>query len=462
MKKKAVSLKYFPLLTILIFLIGLVYHCAPSAYMQGHRALEQGDYDQALEYYKTALEQNIYDAEVIRDLGITLYFKDRLKVALGLLSLAEKKLPGDANIYYYKGLIYQKYGKGDEAIRQFRHYDELSLLHPLRKEMENRLGYLLHQKMRVDTKKMLQNERNLDALQIPANSLAVFYFSNMSDNTHFVPLQKGLADMIITDLSQIKSLTIVERIRMDLLIQELQLGMSGLMDKATAARMGRLLGAEKVVSGTLVGLGDHIIRIDMGIIDSKNNSIGNEKISGSLEQFYQLEKDIVFKLVALLRIKLTSAERQTIEKIPTKNLLAFMAYCRGLDFEDHGNWREAQQEFSKAHQQDPGFYSAQQKAQANAAYRQIAAKTAPVARYFVTASQGEIRQKHAMQSISPAKKFMINSGFDRKGMLFRAGNNVGRGFVPGLESRKPVTESKLAGFGNSTTIEFRIPVPLKP
>ena len=43
-------------------------------------------------------------------------------------------------------------------------------------------------------------------------TVAVSYFDNTSDIEEFNPLSKGLADMLITDLSNIKSINIVEHL----------------------------------------------------------------------------------------------------------------------------------------------------------------------------------------------------------------------------------------------------------
>ena len=73
-----------------------------------------------------------------------------------------------------------------------------------------------------------------------------------------------------------------------------------------------------------------------------------EKISGSLEEFYQLQKDLVFNLIDVMGLRLSRGEREAIQRIPTKNLPAFMAWCRGLDEEDRGNWQGAQEQFRAA------------------------------------------------------------------------------------------------------------------
>ena len=57
------------------------------------------------------------------------------------------------------------------------------------------------------------------------------------------------ADMLITGLVQAGRFTVVERERLEAVLAEQQLTQSGRVDPATAARVGRLLGAELVVFG---------------------------------------------------------------------------------------------------------------------------------------------------------------------------------------------------------------------
>ena len=65
-------------------------------------------------------------------------------------------------------------------------------------------------------------------------TVAVSYFDNTSDIEEFNPLSKGLADMLITDLSNIKSINIVEREKLESLLKEIELGDSDFINKETA------------------------------------------------------------------------------------------------------------------------------------------------------------------------------------------------------------------------------------
>lgn len=56
--------------------------------------------------------------------------------------------------------------------------------------------------------------------------------------------------MIIADLSKVPGLKVLEREKVQLLIDEMKIGDAGLADPKEAVRSGRLMRAEKVVVGT--------------------------------------------------------------------------------------------------------------------------------------------------------------------------------------------------------------------
>jgi curli biogenesis system outer membrane secretion channel CsgG len=58
--------------------------------------------------------------------------------------------------------------------------------------------------------------------------------------------------MLITDLSEVKGLQIVERIKLQALVEEMGLGASGLVEANTAPRVGKLLGAQWLIGGDIL------------------------------------------------------------------------------------------------------------------------------------------------------------------------------------------------------------------
>src|SRR5204862_138352 len=73
----------------------------------------------------------------------------------------------------------------------------------------------------------------------------------VSGDSTYRPLSRGLAELITTDLAYIRTLKLLERLQIGVLLDELKLGTSQRAAPATAARVGRLLRAERMVQGTV-------------------------------------------------------------------------------------------------------------------------------------------------------------------------------------------------------------------
>lgn len=137
--------------------------------------------------------------------------------------------------------------------------------------------------------------------------IAVLYFDYQGKNEELVPLQKGLASMLISDLSFGDSYRVVERERLQDVLNELKLQASARIDRASAVKAGKLLGARYLVLG---GYFDVLakLRIDARIVDVETGKIlqsagamGAPDDFSSLEQ--KLAKELDAHLVALLHTR---------------------------------------------------------------------------------------------------------------------------------------------------------------
>ncbi|MFO0601470.1 MAG: CsgG/HfaB family protein [Myxococcaceae bacterium] len=86
--------------------------------------------------------------------------------------------------------------------------------------------------------------------------LAVLYFDVLTKDDELFAFSKGLAAMMITDLATASNgLQIVERDRIESILAELKLGDSRFADKSQLSKVGKLLLADFVVTGTLIKAG---------------------------------------------------------------------------------------------------------------------------------------------------------------------------------------------------------------
>jgi TolB-like protein len=85
-------------------------------------------------------------------------------------------------------------------------------------------------------------------------TVAVMYFNNgaLSKHDDYQPLSKGIADVLITELAANDSIRVVERDQLQKLLEEQDLDASGRVDKATAVKVGKLLGAQHMIFGGFV------------------------------------------------------------------------------------------------------------------------------------------------------------------------------------------------------------------
>ncbi|HOT97014.1 MAG TPA: CsgG/HfaB family protein [bacterium] len=452
---------------ILVLLFALMHQgCAPSRQNLGHELIERGEYAQAVRPLKMAIAENYTDIESIRDMGIAMYHAGKQKLARGFLRLALSRSPRDLAALYYLGLVYEASGEIGPAMQQYSLYTQLNPSGPVSRIVRGRLQVLLRQQMADQIKTLLAQENAMEATPAPENSIAVLYFTNLSSNPEYIPLQKGLAEMIITDLAQVRSLQVVERARIQMLMDEMGLGQSGLVKEETAPRMGKLLSVRRVVQGAFAGTEQNQLQIDAALATlGVAAAAPAEKISGPLDDFYQLQKDLVFNLIDVMGLKLSRDEREAIQRIPTKNLTAFMAWCRGLDEEDQGQWQRAGEEYQRALEADPGFTAARQaveRTEAFAAYTPRPVMAAPSLLAAATTRKAEEKPESRRQSLQPVETPPATPAIlPTVDLLTRAAAQVTPGFIPGLESRKPTTETGSIGLGTGFPIEVHIQLPVK-
>ena len=97
-------------------------------------------------------------------------------------------------------------------------------------------------------------------------TVAISYFDNTSGLEQYNPLSKGLADMLITDLSNVKSIQIVEREKLESLLKEIDLGKGKFIDPNTAQKLGKGLGADIILTGAFLSMNPDM-RIDARLIE---------------------------------------------------------------------------------------------------------------------------------------------------------------------------------------------------
>lgn len=225
----------------------------------------------------------------------------------------------------------------------------------------------------------------LAAAQSNAPVVAVLYFDNNSfgkDRADYDGLGKGIADLLITDMAGNPSMRVVERDRLQSILQEQDLVKSKSIDPQTAVKLGKLLGAAYLVTGGFMSDGKGTLLVTSRVISVETGAITNPlKL--------QSKGDDVLGLIAQLSTKLNTelklpalprqtgdagARKPTTPAAPTGarqagsetgrsqklDVKSALLYSKALDEQDSGHPKQAAELYRAVLQKFPDFGPAQQ------------------------------------------------------------------------------------------------------
>jgi hypothetical protein len=164
------------------------------------------------------------------------------------LEAVRDRAPGDAIVDYYLGLLALRREDNAEALRLLQSYAQRDPEGATAREVGKTLTLLSSSQLQQEVAAAVARESEVVASPPEPNSIAVNAFVNRGDEAYRA-LAKGIAAMIIADLSKVPGLKVLEREKVQVLMNEMKLGDAGIADAATAVRSGRLMRAEKVIVG---------------------------------------------------------------------------------------------------------------------------------------------------------------------------------------------------------------------
>ncbi len=189
-------------------------------------------------------------------------------------------------------------------------------------------------------------------------TVAVLNFVNRNPGDGWDWLQKGLADMLITDLAGCGKFQVVERERMQKAFEELALAPVTGLTGGKAAEVARVLKAQKCVLGNYAVEGNELI-LQAQIVDAWSGELERvEEVRGPVADLFELEKAIALRLVERFGQKLTDDERRLLLFVPTDSLDAAQHHYLGLDLQDRGKPNDALREYRLSLKKDPKYGAA--------------------------------------------------------------------------------------------------------
>jgi TolB-like protein len=194
---------------------------------------------------------------------------------------------------------------------------------------------------------------------VAATSVMVLYFDNDTGHAEYDSLAKGLADMMITDLSSVPSLQVVEREKLEALLKELKLQRKKYFDPKTAQRIGKGTGAAYAITGSFLSIEPNI-RLDVRMVKIETAVVvTSASVTGSRDRFFDLQQQLTTKLVEGLSAVLAKGDAAKVATAAHANrvddLGTLLTYSQGLDASDRGDLAGASKQLQKVVATSPDF-----------------------------------------------------------------------------------------------------------
>lgn len=206
--------------------------------------------------------------------------------------------------------------------------------------------------------------------------LAVLNFKNTTQQqwaAEFQPWEFGIASMLMTDIESIGLFNILSRERLKDVLREQKLQYSGLVDPDTAVEVGKLVSAHYILTGSYSEMKGRL-RIEAQAFSVENGALlGSASVEDETEKFFEIEKQLVFKISGFLRAILSDQEKLIIaSKVETRSVEASLnnyageiAVYKADDLRSTGQTdevqaliEEAKQSFKEAISFDPEYEKA--------------------------------------------------------------------------------------------------------
>src|SRR5438046_1718271 len=157
------------------------------------------------------------------------------------------------------------------------------------------------------------------ASELPAKSIAVLPFDNLSrdpDNAYFA---EGVQDEILTRLAKVADLKVIARTS----TQKFKSAPENLPDIA------KRLGVVNILEGSVQKVNDQV-RVNVQLINALTNAhLWAEIYDRKLSDIFAVQSDIAKTVADTLQAKLTGSEKQLMEAQPTNDTAAYELYHKG-------------------------------------------------------------------------------------------------------------------------------------
>ncbi len=197
--------------------------------------------------------------------------------------------------------------------------------------------------------------------------IAVFPFENIQKNPEYEWIGTGIMETVITDLMKIKEWIVLDRANLEKNLKEIQFSLSDLADEQKQLKVGGMLSANVIVTGSYQIMGKTIL-INVRFTETETGKVIKAgKLQGDVQNdLFELQSKIVYNLVndineyntakSIVTADLNQDIKNKIEEKPTNNVKALEYYTQARDAYFKADFAGAEASALKAAAQDGKYF----------------------------------------------------------------------------------------------------------
>jgi TolB-like protein/Tfp pilus assembly protein PilF len=180
-------------------------------------------------------------------------------------------------------------------------------------------------------------------------SIAVLPFQNLSDEKENAHFADGIQDDVLTNLSKIGDLKVISRTSV----------MPYRGKVSNVREIGKALGVGAILEGSVRRIGNRV-RVNVQLINAETDEhMWAEDYDRDLTDVFAIQTDLAQQIVRELQAKLSPMEKAQIERKPTENGEAYLAFVQAHNLssakESLEKLRQSEQLYQRAIDLDPTF-----------------------------------------------------------------------------------------------------------
>lgn len=201
-------------------------------------------------------------------------------------------------------------------------------------------------------------------LQVPPEdrrSIVIFHFENIAGNKELNWMQRGLAQMLVTDLSQSRYVDVVSEQDLGDTMERMGIKEGHPLDASLAVAVAKEARMETALVGSFIKIGE-TIRIDCHLYDARTGKLLKaDRVEGkALEEVFTLVDELTREVRDGLKLTLKGVVEfdKGLAEVTTNSIEAYRYFAEGLERHEKLFYQEAADNFERAVAIDTTFATA--------------------------------------------------------------------------------------------------------